>query len=125
MLTVVVAYLHESEVRILEKTETIAGAAIIVEEVFVRGFDDGPLTIEPDDILSVSVHRNWEDEGMTWGKRHAQADNDVRDATTGMKKIQSRGQKVPDGVIKDRGEKITRRADIREAAKNEREGRKG
>jgi len=57
-----------------------------------------------------------------WGRRYAQADRAVREATIGVANVRARGQAVPDALLADRGEKITRRADVREAAANERRG---
>lgn len=61
---------------------------------------------------------------MRWGKQYAQADREVRQRDSEIADVKKRGGKPPDGLIKARGEAITRRADAKEAAKNERGGKR-
>lgn len=125
--TIVIVYLHEGEVTLSERHESIEVAAVMVDEVFRRGFDDGSVIVDPLEVISVSVYHSGEDDDHMsgkWGKRHADADKDARKWTAATKQIRSRGQQVPDKIVQERGEAITRRADAKEAAKNER-GRKG
>lgn len=58
---------------------------------------------------------------VDWGKRHAEEDKEVRRQTAIREDDKSKGKTPSDRNLTDRGEAITRRADAREAAKNQRD----
>ena len=57
---------------------------------------------------------------MVWGSRHQAQAKAADEADNNIKSIRSRGQQVPDKFLRDKGEAITNKADMKEAAKNER-----
>lgn len=58
-----------------------------------------------------------------WGRVHADADREVRRQTSIRDSGKAQGKRPDDRNLQDRGEAITKRADAKEAAKNERGGK--